>query len=87
MRPFVEVCRGIETLIAGGVDVTPGRRPDTGQRFSAVQEPSHIGFSLILGADVAHVAVCDVFPANGPVQRRETRARLHWRNRAGSRLF
>ncbi len=100
LRPFIEVRWGIETLLRAGGEVTLGRfgqggllvrAPDTGQRFSAVQEAPYRGFSLVLGGDVAHVINSDFFPSTGPVRLRETRARarlgLHWRNRKGTSLF
>jgi len=100
LRPFVEARAGVETLLRAGADLTLGRfgqsgllvrAPVTGQRFSAIRDAPYQGFSLILGADVAHVAKSEFLPSRGVARLSETRARaragLHWRSRAGTSAF
>jgi len=101
LRPFVEARAGVETLVRAGADLTLGRfgqggllarAPVSGLRYSVIQEEApYQGLSLMLGADVAHVADSEFIPSSGAARLRDTRARaragLHWRNRAGNSLF
>lgn len=100
LRPFVEARAGVETLARVGADLTIGefganglliRAPDTGQRFVAADGGAQPGLSLLLGADIAHVANSAFLADAGPVRLEETRSRaragLQLRMRGGSSLF
>ena len=100
LRPFVEARAGVETLLRAGADLTLGRfgqggllarAPVSGQRYSVIEEAPYQGLSLVLGADIAHVADSEFLPSNRAVHEQDTRSRaragVHWRNRAGSSLF
>lgn len=84
VRPFVEARAGDETLIRTGGDIIIGgawesslmlRDKVTGQRFGGI-DGGTLGFSLILGADVAHVFSSAYLPAGGAVVLSENRTRL-----------
>lgn len=64
IRPFVELQAGAETLARAGVDVTIGafgagglrlRDVTTGQRVAGITGDDDLGFSFLLGGDVAYV--------------------------------
>ncbi len=90
-RPFVGAEAGLETLVRVGGDLTIGQfgRGDmlvrdavTGQRYRAVRMNRTPGLSLVVGADVAHVASSHLLPSDGPAPLDPTRTRvrlgLHW---------
>ena len=100
LRPFLEARAGPETLVRVGADFTLGhfgtdsllvRAPVTGHRFAVADEAAYGGLSLVLGADVAHVADSAYLPNTGPVSLEQTRTRaragMHWRGTGGSSLF
>lgn len=100
LRPFVEARAGVETLLRAGADLTLGRfgqggllvrAPVSGHRFSVIEGGPYQGLSMMLGADLAHVANSEFFPSRGTVRHKETRARaragMHWRSHAGTSVF
>ena len=100
LRPFVEARAGVENLLRAGADLTFGqfgqgallvRAPVSGFRFSAVQGAPYQGLSMIMGADIAHVAKSEYLPSGRAARLRDTRSRaragLHWRNQKGTSVF
>jgi hypothetical protein len=96
LHPFVEARAGDETLLRAGFDLVFGsygagtlmlRDPGTGQRYVGAEGARQSGFSVILGADVAHVFDSVYLDSEGPTAAEDHRTRLrgglHWRgNRA-----
>lgn len=82
-RPFVEGRAGDETLVRAGADLTFGsmglgellvRDPVSGHRVRTIKADRR-GFSLVLGADVAHVFDSVYLPEERGYQLVETRTR------------
>ena len=84
VRPFVAAQAGAETLVRAGGDIVIGGAWDnslmlrdtvTGQRYSGIDGRA-LGFSLTLGADVAHVFSSAYLPAGGTVALSDSRTRV-----------
>lgn len=99
LRPFAEAQAGVETFARIGADLVIGdfgkgalmlRDVATGQRYRAVRGEEAGGFSLVLGADMAHVARSAYLPSGGGATLSDSRSRLrlglHWQGRR-SELF
>ena len=99
LRPFAEARLGVEDLIRVGADITFGgvgkgellvRDPVTGQRYRTIYEP-HVGYSFVIGGDVAYVGDSDYLPSRSGVSVTEDRTRLraglHWEGRNGTALY
>lgn len=99
LRPYLEGRWGVESLIRAGADLSFGlagqdglmvREPVTGHRYRVLDNP-FAGFSLVVGADVAHVADSEFLPESRGLDLEETRTRLragvHWEGRKGSSAF
>jgi hypothetical protein len=91
LRPFVEAQAGIETFARIGADLIIGsfgqaelvaRDSVTGQFYRITGSAAPGGYSLVFGADVAHVAESALLPAGGAATLAPTRVRLragiHW---------
>jgi len=85
MRPFVELQAGAETLARAGVDLTFGalgqgglrtRDPVTGQRVAGISGSNDGGWSMLLGADIAHVERSIFLPESRGYTVEPTRHRL-----------
>ena len=84
VRPFVEARAGDEVLVRAGGDIVIGGAWDnslmlrdkvTGQRYSGI-DGRVLGFSLTLGADVAHVFSSAYLPSGGTVDLSDSRTRV-----------
>ena len=99
IRPFVAAQAGVETLARAGFDLTLGafgrdavmvRDGVTGQRYRAVPSSLVPGYSLVAGADIAHVWASELLPANGPAlepSRARARIGLHWQGQRASSFY
>jgi Uncharacterized protein conserved in bacteria (DUF2219) len=99
VRPFIEARAGDESLIRAGGDVVIGgawanslmlRDTVTGQRYSGI-DGRELGFSLTLGADVAHVFSSAYLPSGGTValsdNRTRVRAGMEWQGTRGGIFY
>jgi Uncharacterized protein conserved in bacteria (DUF2219) len=99
LRPFVAATAGAETLVRAGGDIVIGgawdnalmlRDPVTGQRYSGIDGRVQ-GFSLTVGADVAHVFSSTYLPSGGTVGLEDTRTRaragVEWNNAIGGIFY
>jgi hypothetical protein len=84
LRPFVEARAGDETLVRAGGDIVIGGAWDnslmlrdtvTGQRYNGIDGRAS-GFSVTLGADVAHVFSSTYLPSGGTVELSDNRTRV-----------
>jgi hypothetical protein len=84
VRPFIAAQAGAETLVRAGGDIVIGGAWDnslmlrdtvTGQRYSGIDGRA-LGFSLTLGADVAHVFSSAYLPSGGLVELSDSRTRV-----------
>ncbi|MCW1919660.1 lipid A deacylase LpxR family protein [Rhodobacter sp. KR11] len=99
IRPFAAAQAGVETLARAGFDVTLGafgrdavmvRDGVTGQRYRAAPSALVPGYSLVAGADIAHVWASVLLPSDGPApESTRTRARigLHWQGQRASAFY
>lgn len=85
LRPFVELQAGAETMARAGVDLTFGalgqgglraRDPVTGQRIAGIAGANDGGWSMLFGADVAHVGRSIFLPESRGYTVEPTRHRL-----------
>ncbi len=84
IRPFGEIQAGAETFARAGFDVTLGnfgknglrlRDNISGQRYSAIVDPSVGGLSFMMGADVSYIA--DSYYLDTPgIEAKDVRGRL-----------
>lgn len=93
LRPFFEARAGEESLLRAGFDLTIGKFGEgellvrdwvTGHRYRAIRNHQP-GWSLVAGADVAHVYDSEFLPADRGLVLEDTRSRvragLHWRGK------
>lgn len=98
-RPFVALEVGAETLARAGVDVTLGRFGErdlllrdtvSGQLYTGVSGSKPLGWSLVVGGDIAAVADSRYLATPGISQediRRRLRLGVHGQWRAGAAFF
>jgi hypothetical protein len=100
LRPFVEAQIGAESLMRVGGDLVIGslgqgaimaRDMVSGQRYRIVEADHNLGYSLVMGGDVARVADSVFLPVGGAAvmssQRSRLRAGVHWQGQKSSVFY
>lgn len=99
IRPFLEGRAGAETMVRAGFDLTFGsvgrdellvRESVTGHRYRVVKNEDVTGFSLLVGADIAHVASSEYLPDDGYQlinSRDRLRAGVQWQGERASAFY
>lgn len=100
LRPFAAAQLGAENLMRLGGDLVIGslgqgavmaRDLVSGQRYRIVGTDANLGYSLVMGGDVARVTDSVFFPAGEAAvmsrQRNRLRAGLHWQGETSSLFY
>lgn len=98
-RPFVEGRYGVENIIRVGFDTTLGtgadgalmvREPETGQRYHGIRN-KNLGWSYVIGADIARVGESVYLPASSGIDiehsRKRARLGVHWQGKKNAYFY